>query len=221
MTLAPNSTCRGMRTYASATLLVMAAVACGGKGTGQAASGVDSASAPAAGTSTGTTVGPGAADTGKISPRVAGADTTAMPPDQRFLEEMSNHHQGLVQMAHYELEERKSPGVMADARKFDANQDAELDTMVTMLEKTYKDPYTPKLMPSNRAMLDTLKAAPAGAFDSTFRRLVIEHHAEGLRMMKQWLPTLTNPMLRTMVQRMQADQMRDTTQLRRESRRGS
>lgn len=149
------------------------------------------------------------------------ADTTAMPPDQRFLESMSDHHQGLVAMAHYELEDRKSPGVIADANKFDKSQDAELDTMVTMLEKQYKDPYTPKLMPSNQAMLDSLKAAQGSAFDSTFRHLVIEHHAEGLGMMKQWLPTLTNPTLRTMVQRMQADQMRDTVQLRRELRQHS
>ena len=132
-----------------------------------------------------------------------------------FLRMMSDHHQGLIALVHPTVERQDvSPSVRADARKFDTAQDAELDTMMTMLEKTYKDPYTPKVMPENKAMNDSTLATSGPAFDRAFRAEVIRHHQMGIRRMDQYLPKLTDAKLKTMVQRMRADQTREIAELR-------
>lgn len=137
-------------------------------------------------------------------------------PNRDFLRMMSDHHKGLIALVHATFDRQGvSADVRADARKFDKAQDAELDTMTTMLEQTYKDPYAPKLMPDNKAMNDSVLAKSGPAFDRAFRQEVIMHHEMGIKMMDQYLPKLTDAKLETMVRRMRADQTRDIADLRR------
>ena len=137
-------------------------------------------------------------------------------PDRDFLRMMTDHHKGLIALSHATVDRQgASADVRADARKFDKVQDAELDTMTTMLEKQYKDPYTPKVTPENKAMNDSVLAKSGTAFDRAFREEVIMHHEMGIKMMDQYLPKLTDAKLKTMVQRMRADQTRDIADLRR------
>lgn len=171
---------------------------------------------PAGDTAVAVAVGTPAAGTSGAAPAV---DTARLTPDHRFLRMMSDHHQGLIEMAHYEAEDRKSPGVLADARRLDRVQDAELDTMVTMLEKTYRDPYTPSVMPANRAMLDTLRQAKGAAFDSTFLRMVVAHHREAIAMIDSALPSLADAKVRAMAKRMRADQTKEIAEFERRLRR--
>lgn len=75
-------------------------------------------------------------------------------PDQAFLEMMSDHHKGLITIVHETIEQNKgTPVARADAMNLDRSQDAELDTMVTMLETKYHDPYGPE----NKAMAERMK----------------------------------------------------------------
>ena len=137
-------------------------------------------------------------------------------PDRDFLRMMSDHHKGLIALVHATVDRQGvTADVRADARKLDKAQDAELDTMTTMLEQTYKDPYTPKVMPQNKAMNDSVLAKSGTAFDRAFRQEVIMHHEMGIKMMDQYLPKLTDAKLKTMVQRMRADQTREIADLRR------
>ena len=132
-----------------------------------------------------------------------------------FLRMMSDHHQGLIALVHPTVERQDvSPNVRADARTFDKAQDAELDTMMTMLEKSYKDPYTPRVMPENKAMSDSVLAKSGTAFDRAFRQEVIMHHQMAIKMIDQYLPKLTDARLKAMVQRMRADQTREIADLR-------
>lgn len=72
---------------------------------------------------------------------------------------MSDHHQGFLAIAHAAKDSKvAAEGVCADAGKLDAAQNAEIDTMVTMLETTFKDPYQPKVTPDNKTMADALAA---------------------------------------------------------------
>lgn len=205
---------RGRRAAALGAMLL--AAACGGGGARQT---TDTAGVVA--TTTPATVPPGAGPGAVPATAPAStADTATMTPDHRFLRSMSDHHQGLILMVHYVAEDRKSPGVLADARQLDRAQDAELDTMVTMLEKQYRDPYTPTVLPNNQAMLDSLKAIPGTgvAFDTTFLHMVIAHHREGVRMMDRAIPTLTDARVRTMAERMRRDQTREIAQFERQMR---
>ena len=134
--------------------------------------------------------------------------------DRDFLHMMSDHHKGMIALAHATVDRKDaSAGVKADASKFDKKQDAELDSMTTMLEQSFKDSYTPKVMVQNQAMNDSVLAKKGTAFDRAFRETVIKHHQEGIKMMDEFLSTLTDAKLKAMTQRMRADQQREISEL--------
>ena len=131
--------------------------------------------------------------------------------DQDFLRMMSDHHKGLVAMSHLSTEGDKkgSTTAQADARKLDKKQDAELDTMVTMLEKDFKDKYEPMVMPSNQAMVDQLRSESGAAYDKTFYKNLVKHHQQAVKMIDEFSPKLQNATIKKMAQRMKEDQQRE------------
>jgi uncharacterized protein (DUF305 family) len=137
-------------------------------------------------------------------------------PDQQFLRMMSDHHTGLIMMAHDA--ERKGARVKSEADKIDQQQDAELDRMVSMLSTDFNDDYTPKVTPEHQAMADSLKKLSGAAYDRAFREITIKHHQQGIQMMDRFLPQLTGADLKQMVEKMKADQTREIARLKRELR---
>lgn len=133
-------------------------------------------------------------------------------PNHDFLRMMSDHHKDLIAVAHEANE--KGQRVKADAQRLDKIQDAELDTMVTMLADQYKDDYTPKGMPMNKSKIDSLTKLSGAAFDRGFREYVIMHHEQAVKMMDEYLPTVTDPKLKAMIPRMRADQMKEIAEFR-------
>ena len=126
---------------------------------------------------------------------------------------MSDHHKGLIAIAHETIERKDQLAVKTEAEELDTKQDAELDQMVTMLEQQYHDAYAPKMTTKNQAMLDTLKPKTGAAYDRTFRQDVIKHHQDGIAMIDQYSPKLTDPKLKSMAGKMKADQQRDIAML--------
>lgn len=129
--------------------------------------------------------------------------------DHDFLRMMSDHHKGLILMAHMTIERKEGGSAVADARKLDAAQDKELDHMVTMLEKDFKDPYAPKVMPEHQTMADELKTRSGKEYDRTFYQNIIQHHKEAIKMIDDYLPKAKNAMLKQMAEKMKADQTRE------------
>ena len=145
--------------------------------------------------------------------RMAGMDHGSMAmtgdADHDFLRMMSDHHKGLIVMAHMTKDRKGGGSAAADARKLDAAQDKELEHMVTMLEKDFKDPYAPKVMPAHQAMADELKAKTGKDYDRTFYNDVIAHHREAITMVDDYLPKAKNAMLKQMAEKMKTDQTRE------------
>jgi len=135
-------------------------------------------------------------------------------PDQQFLRMMSDHHLGILLMAHEA--EKKGLTVKGEAKKIDTAQDAELNKMVAMLQTTFKDKYTPMVMPESQAMADALKQKSGAAYDTTFRENVVKHHQEALQRIDQFLPKLTRPDLKQMAEKMKADQTSEIAKFKRE-----
>ena len=98
---------------------------------------------------------------------------------------------------------------MADAKKLDAAQDVELDHMVTMLEKDFKDPYAPKVIPEHQAMADALKGKSGKEYDRTFYTNIIKHHQEAIAMIDGYLPKAKSAMLKQMAEKMKSDQAKE------------
>ena len=138
-------------------------------------------------------------------------------PDHDFLRMMSDHHKGMIAMAHMTKEQQPAPGSVADATKLDTKQDAELDKMQTMLEKDFKDPYTPKVMPDNQAMVDQLRGKTGADYDRTFYENVVKHHQEAIKMIDDYLPKGKNPRLKQMAEKMKSDQAREITEFQKKA----
>lgn len=129
--------------------------------------------------------------------------------DHDFLRMMSDHHKGLIVMAHMTKDRTGVGAAAADARKLDAAQDKELEHMMGMLEKDFKDPYAPKVMPAHQAMADELKPKTGKEYERSFYENIITHHQEAIAMVDEYLPKAKNTMLKQMAEKMKADQTKE------------
>lgn len=129
--------------------------------------------------------------------------------DRDFLRMMSDHHKGLIALVHMTQERNGVGTAKADAATMDKAQDAELDAMMTMLEKTYKDPYAPKVMPEHQAMAVTLKPMSGKGYERTFYEDIVKHHTEAIAMIDGYLPNAKSAEVKAMAEKMKADQSRE------------
>lgn len=140
---------------------------------------------------------------------MAGMAGTTGDADHDFLRMMSDHHKGLIVLAHMTKERTDAGSAKADAALLDAEQDREIDIMQTMLEKDFKDPYTPKVAPEHRAMADGLKGTQGPAYASAFYRDVIAHHRQALEMIDAYLPKARSAAIRAMAEKMKMVQAKE------------
>jgi uncharacterized protein (DUF305 family) len=137
-------------------------------------------------------------------------------PDHDFLRMMSDHHKGLIAMVHLTMESKENLSVKTDARQLDKKQDAELEKMVAMLDKQYKDDYTPKIIPDNQQMVDELKGKFGRDYSRTFLANVIKHHEQAVKMIDDYLPTARNAEVKSMAEKMKADQTKEIAKFQKE-----
>lgn len=138
--------------------------------------------------------------------------------DQDFLRMMSDHHKGMVAIAQLATQaKRAAPVVQADGRKLEAKQVTELKSMVTKLEQQFKDPYEPKIMRSNQAMLEALGATSGTDFGRTFYQNVVKHHQEAIEMIDQSIPKMKDAAIKAMAERMKQDQSREIVEFQRKA----
>ena len=138
-------------------------------------------------------------------------------PDRDFLRMMSDHHKGLVEMAHMTKEQKPASSAVPDATKLDTKQDAELDKMQTMLEKTFKDPYTPKVTADNQAMADQLRGKTGPDYARTFYQNIVKHHQQALTMIEEYLPKSKNATVKQMAEKMKTDQTKEIAEFQKKA----
>lgn len=180
----------------------------------------DSATAAAADSAT-LASAPAANDTGMggmdHSNMAMGAMNRSAPRDsnQAFLRMMSDHHEGFVVMSDSAQPRLQSPTARSDAQRLRHKQDEEQNRMLAMLSQQYSDSVTPMIMPSNRAMIDSVVRAPQGAeADRVYYSQVIAHHREGIHHAEMLLPHLTGE-VREMAERMRSGQQREIEEFER------
>lgn len=160
-----------------------------------------------------------AGDTG-----MAGMDHSQMPgmnrgaakdADHEFLRMMSDHHEGLIVMMDAAMERASSATAKADAKKLHDKQRQERDSMVAMIKMVYNDTIMPMVMPSAKAMNDSLQQKTGAAYDRDMYRHVIMHHQEAVKMVDDFLPRLKRAEVRQMAEKMRADQQREIQEFQR------
>lgn len=193
--------------------LTSTVVACAGKDTNK----MDSTGATAASAAT------SASDSGAMGNMAGMSGMADMPgmahnmtgdADHDFLRMMSDHDRGMILMAHHAIESKDKLAVKAVAKKIDTDQDKELDDMVTMLEKDFKDPYAPTLLPEHQAMADELAKKSGAEYDRAFLQNAVTHHAEAVKLIDAYLPTAKNSTVRTMAESMKTKLTKEIAELR-------
>jgi uncharacterized protein (DUF305 family) len=148
-----------------------------------------------------------------------GAAPEAAPRDsnQAFLRMMVDHHHGLVVMSDTAIPRLAGAIAKSDAQKLRDKQASEQQQMSQMLQTTYTDSHAPMIMPSNQAMIDSVRATAAGAeADRAYYRQVIAHHQEGVHHVDMHLPHLTGE-VKQMAEKMKADQQREIREFERKA----
>lgn len=189
-------------------LVVLGALAaCGG--------GDDGASDSAAGTASPTT-----STTDTLAGGMAGMPgmdhamnrPAAKDADHEFLRMMTDHHQGLIQMATAAMGKGSTQAVQGDAHRLHTKQQEEQKRMIEMVQRDYGEALTPMVMGANNTMLDQLQSRTGADYDRTFYGNVVAHHRAGIRMIDQFASRLNKPEVRQMADRMKADQQKEITE---------
>lgn len=134
--------------------------------------------------------------------------------DQQFLRTISDHHLGMIEMAHAALRPDASAELRARAEQIHRTQHDEARQFAAMLERTFGDRYQPKVTPDNQEMVARVRRAQGAAVERTFYETTVAHHEAGVRMMAEQLPHLSDPELRRMAEQMRDDQQREVGELR-------
>ena len=134
--------------------------------------------------------------------------------DQQFLRAISDHHLGMIEMAHAALRPDTSAELRAKAEQIHRKQHEEARQLAAMLKRTFGDRYQPTVTPDNQQLVERVRQAPGAAVERTFYEATIAHHEEGVRMIAEQRPHLSDPELRRMAERMHDDQRREVGELR-------
>jgi uncharacterized protein (DUF305 family) len=188
-----------VRSTFAIVLLGMAACSRGDQASDTAAPGGDSAAAMAA---------------------MPGHDMNRPPArdaDQEFLRMMVDHHQGLVQMATAAMTKASQSATQGDAHNLHTKQADDQKKMIAQVQSQYGETLLPMVLPSNKAMIDSLAAKSGAEYDRTFYRNVIAHHREGIRMTDEFLPRLTKADVKQMAERMKAEQQKEIAEFERKA----
>lgn len=141
----------------------------------------------------------------------------ARDADHEFLRMMSDHHRGLVTMATAAMNSGSTPQARDDAFAVGQRQDREMREMVELIQTAYGETIDPMIMPSHRAMNDSLQALTGTQYDRTFYRMIAQHHREGIAMMDDFQSRVQRPEVRQMIDRMRTEQQQEIQQFERKA----
>ena len=155
------------------------------------------------GSNTGATTSPSRSPLAVETPPAGG-----LTPDQEFLHKISDHHKGMIVLAHEAIERSEPLPVKDEARSLDHRYDAALQTVETLLRVNFQDYYAAELTAEFRAKLDTLATLHGNAFVSTFRQQLRDSHQWTLRVVDEYLPRFGRPNVKAFASRMRTEEDR-------------
>ena len=148
----------------------------------------------------------------------AAGTAAATGTDQDFLRTLIDRRQALIALAQATAERGDaSAEVRAQARAIDQKRKAEIDTMRTMLERTYRESRLPVISREQQTTNEGVLLERGSALDRAFRETMIEHQQGDVALMDRALPALTDPELKALVQRLRAEQAGEIEALKRQT----
>lgn len=148
------------------------------------------------------------------TPSVQVDETIVSDADRRFLREMLDHHEGLIQLSH-EAMQRFMTGPSKDRlSRFDIAQDREKQQMAEALGEIFKDNYSARPDPQHRGEIDSVLAVlPTDRFRDAIAKYIVHHNNEGIRMIDMAMPDLQRQRVRALARAMRAQMAHEIKEL--------
>lgn len=137
--------------------------------------------------------------------------SVAISPDQEFLHKMSDHHKGMIVLAHEAIERNEALPVKNEATALDHRYDAALREMETLLIENFQDYYEPQFTSEYTAKLDSLAKLHGAAFVTTFRQQVRGAQQQALGQVSEYLPQISRQAVKAFALRLRAEERRALT----------
>ena len=134
--------------------------------------------------------------------------------DHDFLRRMSNHHKDLIRITHAVIESNSAASLEPAIRKFEDDHDHELDAMLALLRRVYKDPYVPQTIPENDFVVEMLRK-PGTDYAGIFLAAALKSEQNAVRIVKDYLPNAKNREVRIFAQRLSTEEGGEMAALRR------
>ena len=135
-------------------------------------------------------------------------NAASQPYDLQFIDTMTNHHQGAIEMAEMALKKSNNAELRAFAQKIIDDQKKEIAQMKDWREKWYAgkpeavNMQMPGMMDSMKMMagdeMKKMEAASGKDFDVHFLDMMTPHHAGAVTMAKEALARAEHPEIRTL-----------------------
>lgn len=133
------------------------------------------------------------AASGGISDQARGA----RDPDQRFLREMIDHHEGLIYLVHEAMQRPISKKAHEVLDVFDMTEDAEKREMSEVLRSLSGDSHEAAPTKRDRNAVDSvLRQSGSPTFDRIASAFIVSHHRRGIKLVDAFLPRIKRPRVR-------------------------
>ncbi len=151
-------------------------------------------------------------------------NAAAQPYDLQFIDTMTHHHQGAIDMAEMAVKKTQNQELKAFAQKISSDQKKEIAQMKDWREKWYAGKPMAMNMEMN-GMDDSMKmmmsgemkkfeAATGKEFDLMFLDMMTPHHAGATTMAKEALTKAENAELKTLANNIIKEQEAEITQMK-------
>jgi uncharacterized protein (DUF305 family) len=135
-------------------------------------------------------------------------NAASQPYDLQFIDTMTNHHQGAIEMAEMALKKSNNAELRAFAQKIIDDQKKEIAQMKDWREKWYAgkpeavNMQMPGMMDSMKMMagdeMKKMETASGKDFDVHFLDMMTPHHAGAVTMAKEALARAEHPEIKTL-----------------------
>ena len=124
---------------------------------------------------------------------------------------MSDHHKGMIVLAHEAIERNDALPVKNEATALDHRYDAALRAMETVLRENFQDYYEPRLTSEYTAKLDSLAKLHGAPFVAAFRQHVRGARRQALGQVNEYLPQISRQAVKAFALRLRAEERRALT----------
>ena len=150
-------------------------------------------------------------------------NAATQPYDLQFIDTMTNHHQGAIEMAEMTLKKSGNAELKTFAQKIIDDQKKEIAQMKDWREKWYAgkpeamNMEMPGMMDSVKMMagdgMKKMEAATGKDFDLHFLDMMTPHHAGAVTMAKEALTRAEHPEIKTLAQTIIREQQKEIAQM--------